>query len=592
MITRILVTFILVASSNCLVAQESRIAQLEKELQKGDKQKELLNHISKKSISSDSLYNEYGELGLFFSIDHELLGWQVIFLLNKAQNSLNRDKIATSISNSLEALQIINEFSDLQEHEGRAHYMLASGLKKIGAYKKAIDHRKKQLTWALKNNHKNKVPHILNEIGNLFIKLGKSDSSIIYFKKVYQLEKNNNSNKISISTLNNLGLGYLNNEDKDSAKFYFERAYNRLKNMQTQQDSIMFGLVSGNLSQCYNKKGNEDRIEALLNDDIRLSTKFNLFHLLTNAHIGMAELKIHMKNYSDAKKHIGLAFNTNRSTGDFVEKNELQLKIYKRYIEIYSKLKDYRSGLKYSKLYTTLNDSIYGKENAKDLANSLTTYQVTGIQKELTLKKMSLNQSREKIKMLKKEEELSKTETNLTVAIGLALLIMALLFIFKMKSDAKKRQEITKLNSQVYEASIENQTQRLTEATLSLTRKKEFSENLIDKLTNIKGLAKTDLIPFKQFVINELQIDESILETEKYISKLSKDFFVKIKLQYPHLTENDIKMCGLIRLNLSIKQIAIIKYITPESVKISKNRLSKKMNLSPGTNLYKILKQY
>jgi DNA-binding CsgD family transcriptional regulator len=65
-----------------------------------------------------------------------------------------------------------------------------------------------------------------------------------------------------------------------------------------------------------------------------------------------------------------------------------------------------------------------------------------------------------------------------------------------------------------------------------------------------------------------------------------------LKIQFPDLTDNDIKLCGLIRLKLTVKQIGIIKNITPESAKIAKNRLSKKLMLSPGSNLYEFLKSF
>ena len=151
---------------------------------------------------------------------------------------------------------------------------------------------------------------------------------------------------------------------------------------------------------------------------------------------------------------------------------------------------------------------------------------------------------------------------------------------------------VDQISKKMLEASIENKMERLTQTTLSLTRKKEFAENLIEQLSKIKGIDSKLLIPIKQSISNELYIDESILEMEQYISDLSKDFFVKIKLHYPNLTENDIKLCGLIRLKLTNKQISIIKNITPDSVKISKNRLSKKMKLKSATDLFDCLKQF
>jgi hypothetical protein len=101
-----------------------------------------------------------------------------------------------------------------------------------------------------------------------------------------------------------------------------------------------------------------------------------------------------------------------------------------------------------------------------------------------------------------------------------------------------------------------------------------------------------DLSAVKVFVQNEIQVDESLTEMEKYLEDLSKDFYIKLKLDFPNLTETDMKRCSLVSLNLSLKEISVIKNITPNSVKIAKNRLSKKLHLEPGTNMYLFLKKY
>ena len=89
----------------------------------------------------------------------------------------------------------------------------------------------------------------------------------------------------------------------------------------------------------------------------------------------------------------------------------------------------------------------------------------------------------------------------------------------------------------------------------------------------------------------ELDIDDSLIEMEKYISEIGKDFFIRLKSVHPGLSENDIKLVVLIRMRLNIKQIAIVRNITPESVKIAKNRLSKRLNLTSGRVLFEYLSE-
>ncbi|MDX1447390.1 hypothetical protein, partial [Lishizhenia sp.] len=72
---------------------------------------------------------------------------------------------------------------------------------------------------------------------------------------------------------------------------------------------------------------------------------------------------------------------------------------------------------------------------------------------------------------------------------------------------------------------------------------------------------------------------------------IGDEFFIKLQNKFPKLTENDLKLCGLIRLKLTTKQISIVKSITPDSVKVSKHRLSKKLGVEKGTVLYEFLKE-
>ena len=93
------------------------------------------------------------------------------------------------------------------------------------------------------------------------------------------------------------------------------------------------------------------------------------------------------------------------------------------------------------------------------------------------------------------------------------------------------------------------------------------------------------------FIRNEIGLDESSLVMNKYLADLDDTFFTQLKLNFPQLNDNEIKLCALIRMGLSNKEIAISRNITPASVKVTKNRLRKKMALDAGTNLSDVLQE-
>jgi DNA-binding CsgD family transcriptional regulator len=69
------------------------------------------------------------------------------------------------------------------------------------------------------------------------------------------------------------------------------------------------------------------------------------------------------------------------------------------------------------------------------------------------------------------------------------------------------------------------------------------------------------------------------------------NFFDSLKAKYPTLNSYDLKLCALIKLNLDTKEIATIMDISPESVKVARSRLRKKLQLDPSDNLSSFITQ-
>ena len=68
-------------------------------------------------------------------------------------------------------------------------------------------------------------------------------------------------------------------------------------------------------------------------------------------------------------------------------------------------------------------------------------------------------------------------------------------------------------------------------------------------------------------------------------TQVNKEFYQKLKKAYPSLSQNDHKICALIKLNLSSKDMSKLLNISIESVHTNRHRLRKKMNLSRDINL-------
>ena len=72
----------------------------------------------------------------------------------------------------------------------------------------------------------------------------------------------------------------------------------------------------------------------------------------------------------------------------------------------------------------------------------------------------------------------------------------------------------------------------------------------------------------------------------KSYQKLYPIFTKNLISRYPGLTPTDIELCQMTRLGLKNKEIAELMYITLGSLRVSKSRLRKKMNLLTEQNLH------
>jgi DNA-binding CsgD family transcriptional regulator len=70
---------------------------------------------------------------------------------------------------------------------------------------------------------------------------------------------------------------------------------------------------------------------------------------------------------------------------------------------------------------------------------------------------------------------------------------------------------------------------------------------------------------------------------------LENDFLRQLKNKYPSLSNNDLKICALIRMHFSVKQIAEYMLITPESVRAARYRMRKKLRLNKRVPLDRFL---
>ena len=140
----------------------------------------------------------------------------------------------------------------------------------------------------------------------------------------------------------------------------------------------------------------------------------------------------------------------------------------------------------------------------------------------------------------------------------------------KIKKKAQKKLALDIIQKTEVLAQLKSQ--------IDLIKKKPESEIKYSDLNNIKTL-----------IVEQLNIEKERKSLNNYIQELNISFYQNLSTKYPELSEKEKRLCALLRLNLSSKEMASILGISFKSVEINRYRIRKKVNLKKDEKLHHII---
>ena len=154
---------------------------------------------------------------------------------------------------------------------------------------------------------------------------------------------------------------------------------------------------------------------------------------------------------------------------------------------------------------------------------------------------------------------------------------------------AQEAEHLRRMNEEL-QNEIEEKNAELFTQTSFIIRKNELIlklKEIVDEICT-KNTQKT-LLPLYQKINNLLANN---LDTEDdwkmFLIKFEqkhRTFFKALKEAYPLLTNNDLRLCACLKLNMDTKDIASLMNLSIRAVENNRYRLRKKLNLQPAQNL-------
>jgi len=203
--------------------------------------------------------------------------------------------------------------------------------------------------------------------------------------------------------------------------------------------------------------------------------------------------------------------------------------------------------------------------------------------------------------MSKKSDEINRLNNIrninrvITIAVVIVLVLLAVLGAvifsrqrFKIK-DQQAQNELKKLEEDSLKQQLELKSKELSTHTLNLIKNNQFLEHLRTTLQAMVKEDKRDQKKQMQQII--LQINESFNHEQHWkefttaFEQVHQRFFDNLKTQSSDLTSADMRLIALLKINLDSADIATLLGISPDSLRVSRYRLRKKLNIPQGDNL-------
>lgn len=234
-------------------------------------------------------------------------------------------------------------------------------------------------------------------------------------------------------------------------------------------------------------------------------------------------------------------------------------------------------------------------ETTLQLKDSMKNLEEERLTRMLTIQ-YDVQETERKLLLIQKEHHITKLTNYILLGSVVFVLILSLVGFFVYRKHHKQQQalietqqallqageEQKKLREQTLQNEIEFKESQLSAITIQMLQKNQLLEEIQDKLETKEG----DLGLGIRKVIHKNQVQEQEWEDfEKSFERVNRNFYTRIKQQYPDISANELKICALIKMNLSTKEMAGIMAITPESVKTARYRLRKKLQLQTEDNL-------
>ncbi|HAS46855.1 MAG TPA: hypothetical protein DCS93_40595 [Microscillaceae bacterium] len=520
--------------------------------------------ISKKHKDSIAIGRAIGRLGLIYA---ELDSDRAIEQYKKALSLQKRLKDSKGLGYSYNNI-------------GLEYYYKGDYDKALKAFEQALDIKEKTTDTL-------DITSTLNNLAMVYDSQGQEKQALKYYQQVLDYYRRIHSVSGIGDVLGNIGLVYLDMEEYEKAIQSFNDSYI----IQKKKNKIDFAASAlYNTGLVYEAQKKYSLAFQKFKEALKMGRAIQDQRLNAKILAEMGNVLTVRRQYKEAYDTLQVALKISQQ----LKAKDLLRHSYERLAELDSTQGNFKRGWEFYKKYVAIQDSLFNEAKNKQLVEIQTRYETKKKEQEITIKN-------KKIALLRKEKEHEKLLKYTFVSSLISLIMIGGLVIILLRLRVRKNKQLLIQNRQIYEAEkkltqatlnekklqaealqkeVELKQQQLTSQALHIVQKNEMIEKiryhvaLTQKSRDIKNLQQ-----LSRLVDSSLSLDRDWDSFFSLFSEIHQGFFTKLKHKSAKLSDSELRLCALIRLKFTSKEIATILGIIHGSTSVARHRIRKKLLL-------------
>ncbi len=421
-----------------------------------------------------------------------------------------------------------------------------------------------------------RLAHSLNVIGNIFYEKDSLQKAAGYYHQSAALARKITNKSIELNAYNNLSAVFCKQPFMfDSTAFYVKKG---LVLAQELRDTTNLLSLNHNLGIAYLTFGDAKRAikHLMVAHEFVPSVNRPIIHARLLISTGKAYTIL--GNLEEARNLLNKAADISQQIHSLSSRADAFLQLS----HLDSVQGNYFEALHHYQLSTMLRDSIYNRQAANRFA-------------ELTFMQESTQKALE-FELLERKEKYTRIAlifviiTSILLGLAASLLV---LYMQKRKITSEQQMIIHREESEKKQAMLETHQNELTNKAISLIKAEDLIKDLRKDISGIIRHAGHGSPQELKGLLTKIKREEKNNELwddfASRFNELHDNFITKLLSKYPTLSPSEIRMCDMLRMQLTTKEIAELTRRSDRTIEYTRTNIRKKMKLNSCDNLTKHL---